>query len=82
MDWKVLALWAVIGIIAGWLASMVVGGGGLIRYLLTGLAGAFVGGFLARQLNISLNTGSSLIDELIVATIGAIIVVLIARILA
>ena len=82
MDWKALAIWAAIGIVAGWLASIVVGGGGLIRYLLTGLAGAFVGGFLAKQFNISLNTGSALADEIIVATVGAIIVVLIARILA
>ena len=82
MDWKALAIWAVIGIIAGWLASLIVGGGGLIRYLLTGIAGAFVGGFLAQQFNISLNTGSALADEIIVATVGAIIVVLIARILA
>ena len=82
MDWKALAIWAVIGIIAGWLASLIVGGGGLIRYLLTGIAGAFVGGFLAKQFSISLNTGSALADEIIIATVGAIIVVLIARILA
>ena len=82
MDWKALAIWAAIGIVAGWLASLIVGGGGLIRYLLTGLVGAFVGGFLAKQFSISLNTGSALADEIIIATVGAIIVVLIARILA
>ena len=82
MDWKAVAIWAVIGIIAGWLASLLVGGGGLFRYLLTGLAGAFVGGFLAQQFNISLNTGSPLVDQIIIATGGAIIVVLIARVLA
>ena len=39
-------------------------------------------GFLAKQFNISLNTGSPLADQVIIATAGAIIVVLIARILA
>ncbi len=82
MDWRTLAVWAVIGIVAGWLASLIVGGSGLIRYLLTGLLGAFVGGFLARQLNVSLKTGSPLVDQIVIATVGAVIVVVMARILA
>ena len=42
-----LIIWLVIGIIAGWLASLVVGGGGgLLRYLITGIIGAFVGGVI------------------------------------
>ncbi len=82
MGWQALAIWAVVGIVAGWLASLVVGGGGLIRYLLTGLIGAFVGGFLAQQFGISLNLGSAIVDQIVVATVGAIIVVLIARLLA
>ena len=82
MNWQALAVWALVGIVAGWLASLVVGGGGLIRYLLTGLIGAFVGGFLAQQFGISLNLGSAIVDQIVVATVGAIVVVLIARLVA
>ncbi len=82
MDWQPLAIWAFIGIVAGYLASLVVGGDGLIRYLITGLIGAFAGGFLAKQFNISLNLGNDIVDQIVIAAAGAIIVVLLARLLA
>ncbi len=53
MDVKAILIWVAIGIIAGWLASVVVGGGGLIRYLVSGLIGAFVGGFLFKLAGIN-----------------------------
>ncbi|PIY72805.1 MAG: GlsB/YeaQ/YmgE family stress response membrane protein, partial [Rhodobacterales bacterium CG_4_10_14_0_8_um_filter_70_9] len=34
-----------IGLVAGWLASLVVGGGGLLKYIVWGLLGSVVGGF-------------------------------------
>jgi uncharacterized membrane protein YeaQ/YmgE (transglycosylase-associated protein family) len=41
--------WIVVGLIAGWLAGMVMKGGGygLIGDLIVGIAGALLGGFLA-----------------------------------
>ena len=45
VDAQTLIVMAVIGIVAGWLASWVVGGGNLLTYLISGLLGAFVGGF-------------------------------------
>ena len=39
---------AVNGLIAGWLAGLLLGGGGLIRNLIVGIIGAFVGGALVR----------------------------------
>lgn len=71
-----------IGIAAGWLASIVVGGGGLLRYLLTGLIGAFVGGYLFDLLGIRVPVRNALLSQIITATIGAIVVVLLARLLA
>jgi len=82
MDVKAILIWVAIGIIAGWLASIVVGGGGLIRYLIIGLVGAFVGGFLFKLVGININLGNQYVNEIVVAAIGAIVVVLLARLIA
>lgn len=77
-----LLVFALIGIIAGFLASLVVGGDGLIRYLVTGVIGAFVGGYLFKALNINLGISSALVSQIVTAAIGAIVVVLLARLIA
>ena len=82
MDIKNIIIWCVIGLIAGWLASLFIGGGGLIRNLLTGLIGAFVGGFLFNLAGINVNLGNAFVNQIVVAAVGAIVVVLIARVLA
>jgi uncharacterized membrane protein YeaQ/YmgE (transglycosylase-associated protein family) len=82
MDVQAILIWVAIGILAGWLASVVVGGGGLVRYLITGLIGAFVGGFIFKVAGINLNLGNAYVNEIVVAAIGAVVVVLIARLLA
>ena len=76
-------IWAVIGIIAGWLAHAVVGGGGgALRYLITGLIGAFVGGFVFNAAGWKLNLGNEWVEQIVVAAIGAIIIVILARLIA
>lgn len=71
-----------IGLVAGFLASVVVGGhGGLIVYLISGLIGAFVGGFLLNALGVRLGIGDPFISQLVTATIGAIVVLIVAHIL-
>jgi uncharacterized membrane protein YeaQ/YmgE (transglycosylase-associated protein family) len=82
MDTRNLVIMLFIGIVAGWLASFIVGGGGLIRYLVTGLIGSFAGGFLFKQLGISLGIQNEIVREIVVATIGAILVVFAARLIA
>jgi uncharacterized membrane protein YeaQ/YmgE (transglycosylase-associated protein family) len=77
--WVVFLL---IGLVAGFLASLVVGGGGLISCLLSGVIGAFVGGFIFHALGISLGIENALVVEIIHATVGAIVVVLLARAIA
>jgi uncharacterized membrane protein YeaQ/YmgE (transglycosylase-associated protein family) len=77
-----LVVLALIGIVAGWLASVVVGGGGLLRYLVTGVIGSFVGGYVLGALGIDLGVRNAFVSRIITATIGAIIVVLLARIIA
>ncbi|MFT4182577.1 MAG: GlsB/YeaQ/YmgE family stress response membrane protein [Rhizobium sp.] len=77
--WVVFLL---IGLVAGFLASLIVGGGGLISCLVSGVIGAFVGGFLFSWFGISLGIESPLVVEIIHATVGAIVVVLLARLIA
>lgn len=77
------------GLIAGWLAGLLLGGGGLIRNLIVGILGALLGGLLV-QLGVialppSVTDVTSQIPfgtQILVSTIGAIIVVLIARLIA
>ncbi|HEY5817216.1 MAG TPA: GlsB/YeaQ/YmgE family stress response membrane protein [Mesorhizobium sp.] len=82
MEAQALIVFLLVGLVAGWLASFIVGGGSLIRYLLSGVVGAFVGGFLLSALGISIGIANPLIAQIVVATIGAIVVVLIARAIA
>ena len=82
MNVQHIIIWVIMGIIAGWLASLVVGGGGLVRYLITGIIGAFVGGFLFNAAGWNLNLGNPWVDQIVIAAIGAIVVVVLARVIA
>ena len=77
-----ILIFALIGIVAGWLASLLVGGGGLVRYLITGIIGAYLGGFVLSALNVNLGIKNALASQIVTATIGAILVVLLARLIA
>jgi uncharacterized membrane protein YeaQ/YmgE (transglycosylase-associated protein family) len=77
-----LAAFLGIGLLAGWLASWIVGGAGLLQYLVTGVLGAFVGGWLSSATGIGLGIRNPMLNRIAVATIGAIIVVLFARFIA
>jgi uncharacterized membrane protein YeaQ/YmgE (transglycosylase-associated protein family) len=81
MSTQQLIVMAVIGIVAGWLGSLVVGGlrGGLIGMLIAGLLGSFVGGFLLNAIGLKLGVGNAIVDQIIQSAIGAIVVILIAR---
>lgn len=74
---------AVNGLVAGWLAGLLLGGGGLIRNLFVGIIGAFVGGFLVQSglLHLPFSTGFAYGDQIVVSTIGAILVIILARII-
>lgn len=79
---RALVVFAVIGIVAGFLASFIVGGGGIIRYLISGVIGSFVGGYLLNALGINLGIRNALASQIATATIGAIVVVLLAKMIA
>lgn len=82
MDTRSLVIFLIIGVVAGFLASLIVGGGGLITYLVSGVIGSFVGGYLFTALNINLGIKSPIVTQIITSTVGAIIVVVIARLIA
>jgi len=67
--------WLVVGLIAGFLASLVMRGGGygIVGDIIIGLIGAFIGGWLFSL--IGGGTGGSLIGSIIVAFIGACILI-------
>lgn len=82
-DLQSLLVMAGIGIVAGFIASLIVGGGGgLVWYLIVGLVGAFVGGLLLGALNINLGIGNPLASQVVTATIGAVVVIVLARLIA
>jgi uncharacterized membrane protein YeaQ/YmgE (transglycosylase-associated protein family) len=79
MSVETLLLWAVIGLIAGWLASVVVGGAlGLVGDIVVGVIGAFLGGILFRQLHIAVPFGG-LPGTIFVAFIGAVVLLALLR---
>ncbi|MEL6291969.1 MAG: GlsB/YeaQ/YmgE family stress response membrane protein [Pseudomonadota bacterium] len=73
---------AVNGVIAGWLASLLLGGGGVIRNMIVGIIGAVIGGLLVQNglLNLPFNLGAWG-NQIAVSTIGALIVIVLARII-
>lgn len=79
MTVETLLLWVAIGLIAGWLASAVVGGGfGVIGDIVVGIVGAFIGGFVFRALGVSSPFGG-LAGTIFVAFVGAIVLLLLLR---
>ncbi|HST03859.1 MAG TPA: GlsB/YeaQ/YmgE family stress response membrane protein [Chloroflexia bacterium] len=78
--------WLVIGAIAGVIAGMVMKGGGygLVGDIIVGLVGALIGGFLAALLGLGgLNANDPISwGSLIIAVIGAIILIAILRMMS
>jgi uncharacterized membrane protein YeaQ/YmgE (transglycosylase-associated protein family) len=81
MDAQSLIIWLVVGAIAGWLAGMVVKGGGfgLIGDIIVGIIGALIAGWLLPQLGIVI--GGGIVGAIIDAFIGAVVLLLILRLL-
>ncbi|MEM1371078.1 MAG: GlsB/YeaQ/YmgE family stress response membrane protein [Pseudomonadota bacterium] len=80
LPWIIMA---VNGLIAGWLAGLLIGGGGLLRNMFVGIIGAFIGGALVQAglLNLPFDLGPWL-NQIAVSTVGALIVIVLARIIA
>ena len=76
--------WLVVGLIAGFLASQVMRGGGygLIGDIIVGIVGAVIGGFLAGEfLNMPNAVNGINLTSIIVAFVGAVILLWILRLI-
>ncbi len=82
MDKMDLLTWLIVGLVAGLLASFVMGGTGLglIGDILIGICGAFVGGWLFRTLGVHSPFGG-LAGVIFVAFVGAVVLLFIIRII-
>ncbi len=72
-----IIVWIIIGLIAGWLATQILGSrGGLLYNLAVGLVGAIVGGLIFDSLHI---IPEGFVGALVSATVGAVVFLLIWR---
>jgi uncharacterized membrane protein YeaQ/YmgE (transglycosylase-associated protein family) len=73
--------WIIVGLIAGWLAGVVMKGGGygVLMDIVLGVIGGILGGWLFGALGFS--AGGGLVGSIIVAFVGAVVLVAITRML-
>jgi uncharacterized membrane protein YeaQ/YmgE (transglycosylase-associated protein family) len=79
MAWLIEIFWfLLIGLAAGWLASLITKRErkGIVSYLIIGIIGAMLGGFVFRLLHL---VAYGLIGELVTATVGAVILLFVLR---
>jgi uncharacterized membrane protein YeaQ/YmgE (transglycosylase-associated protein family) len=82
LDVGSILVWALIGLIAGFLASKVMTGHGkgIVTDVVIGIIGALAGGLLARSLGVTTAiTSHSFIVEIVIAFAGAIILLAVLR---
>ncbi len=79
MSLETLIVWIIVGLVAGWLASAVVGGGyGLVGDIIIGILGSLIGSLVFRELRISVPLGGWL-GTIFVAFVGAVILLAVLR---
>ena len=83
MSLENVVIYLVVGLIAGFLASRIVlgKGRGWLMDIVIGILGAVIGGWLAGLLHISVNVGPSILNQIIIAFVGAVILLLIWRLI-
>ena len=81
MNAKAIIIWLIVGAVAGWLAGMVVKGGGygLIGNIIVGIVGGLIAGWLLPHIGVVIAGG--VIGSIINAFIGAVILLVILRLI-
>jgi uncharacterized membrane protein YeaQ/YmgE (transglycosylase-associated protein family) len=75
-------LWLVLGALAGWIASMIMGTNrqqGLLMDVVVGIVGAFLGGFIFNTLFNSAGVTGFNLPSLLVAVVGAVVLLWLIR---
>ncbi len=73
----------VLGAVAGWLGGMVFQGGGLglLGNIVVGIIGGFIGYWLLPKLGLHINTGTSWLNYVLTAAIGAVVLLALINII-
>ena len=81
MSFETFIIWIIVGAVAGWLAGLVVRGGGfgLVGNIIVGIIGAFLGGWLFGVAGFSI--GAGIVNTIFTAFIGAVVLLLIVRVI-
>jgi len=80
MDITGLIVFLAIGALAGWLAGLLMKGGGfgLVGNIIVGIVGALVGGFVFGLLGIS---AGGFIGSVVMATVGAVLLLFVVKVI-
>jgi len=82
MSIETILIWMAIGLVAGWLASLVVGGGyGVVGDIVLGIVGAFLGGLMFRTLHLR-TPFTGVASTIFVAFVGAVALLLLMRLVS
>jgi uncharacterized membrane protein YeaQ/YmgE (transglycosylase-associated protein family) len=83
MTLESIVVYLVVGLVAGFLASRVVmgKGRGWLWDIVIGVLGAIIGAWLAGLFHISIKVGPSIVNQIIIAFAGAVILLLIWRLI-
>jgi uncharacterized membrane protein YeaQ/YmgE (transglycosylase-associated protein family) len=74
--------WIVVGLIAGWMAGMVMKGGsyGVVGDIIIGIVGGLLGGWIATSvLKISAGVSGINVESIMVAFLGAVVLIVLLR---
>ena len=84
IDTTALVMMLIIGAIAGYLAGILVGHPkwGLIGSIVAGIIGGVVGGWLLNVAKVNIDVGHPIANSIITGAIGAVVVIIVARILS
>ena len=78
-----ILVWIVVGLIAGWIASRLIGAGGygILGDIIVGMIGAVVGGWLLSRL-LGMDVTGLNVESIFVSVVGALIVIVVFRALS
>lgn len=79
VGWLAFVLLVLVGLLAGWIASMMAGGRHRVGYLLIGVVGALAAPFILAAIGVGVLAAGGLLAVLLAALLGAVIVLAIAR---